>query len=176
MLRIDDGKIGYSTESYLMNNVNIEVDMDTRIALVGPNGAGKSTLVKTLTGKLDIIAGKRFINQKVRVGIFTQHHMDMLDPRLSALETLHQAHPKMSSEDLRRHLGGFGLSGPLALRPMSLLSGGQKSRVAFALITFNEPHILLLDEPTNHLDYDAINALILSLKGYVGGLLVVSHD
>lgn len=75
-----------------------------------------------------------------------------------------------------RHLGSFGISDKLALKPMQLLSGGQKSRVAFALITYEEPQILLLDEPTNHLDYDAINALIESLKGYKGGLVIISHD
>jgi ATP-binding cassette subfamily F protein 3 len=75
-----------------------------------------------------------------------------------------------------RHLGSFGISDELALKPMTLLSGGQKSRVAFALITYEEPQILLLDEPTNHLDYDAINALIAALKGYIGGLVVISHD
>lgn len=159
-----------------MKKVNIEIDMETRIAFVGPNGAGKSTLLNTLIGKLDILDGNRIINGKVKVGVFTQHHMDMLDPRLSALEIFHQKWPKERAEQLRRHLGAFGVTDKLALKPMTLLSGGQKSRVSFALICFEEPQILLLDEPTNHLDYDAINALIESLQNYKGGLCVISHD
>lgn len=102
--------------------------------------------------------------------------MEMLNPRLTALETFHLKWPLEKSETLRRHLGSFGISNELALRPLTLLSGGQKSRVSFAMITYEAPHILLLDEPTNHLDYDAINALIESLKGYKGGLVVISHD
>ena len=89
ILRITDGRIGYNKENPIMKNVNIEIDMETRIAFVGPNGAGKSTLLNTLIGKLDILDGNRIINGKVKVGVFTQHHMDMLDPRLSALEIFH---------------------------------------------------------------------------------------
>lgn len=166
ILRITDGKIGYKKEDPIMRKVNIEIDMETRIAFVGPNGAGKSTLLNTLIGKLDILDGNRIINGKVKVGVFTQHHMDMLDPRLSALEIFHQKWPLERAEALRRHLGAFGVTDKLALKPMTLLSGGQKSRVSFALICFEQPQILLLDEPTNHLDYDAINALIESLKNY----------
>lgn len=113
--------------------------METRIAFVGPNGAGKSTLLKTLIGDIDILDGNRIINGKVKVGVFTQHHMDILDPRLNALEFFHRKWPKERAEGLRRHLGSFGISNDLALKPMTLLSGGQKSRVSFAYITFEEP-------------------------------------
>lgn len=95
---------------------------------------------------------------------------------MTALEFFHERFPLERAEALMRHLGSFGVTDKLALKPMALLSGGQKSRVSFALITFEAPQILLLDEPTNHLDYDAINALIESLQGYKGGLCVVSHD
>lgn len=176
VLQLTDAKLGYSADLPILSGVNVDVDLDTRVAFVGPNGAGKSTLLKTLIGKLDALDGKNFRHGKCSVGVFTQHHMEMLNPRLSALETFHQRWPTDKSEQVRRHLGSFGISDKLALRPLTLLSGGQKSRVSFALITYEAPQILLLDEPTNHLDYDAINALIESLKGYKGGLVVISHD
>lgn len=176
ILRLDEAVIGWSADKPLLRKVNINVDMETRIALVGPNGAGKSTLVKTLVGQLENLEGYRFIHGKVRVGVFTQHHADMLDSRLSAVEQLMRLRPDETSEKIRGHLGSFGISGNLALRPMYLLSGGQKSRVSFAMITVDKPHILMLDEPTNHLDFDSINALIVALNNYEGGLVVVSHD
>lgn len=176
VLQITDAKIGYTQDVPILKDVNVEVDMDTRVAFVGPNGAGKSTLLKTLIGKLEALDGKAFKHGKCSVGVFTQHHMEMLDPRLSALEQFHRKWPKDKSEQIRRHLGSFGVSDALALRPLTLLSGGQKSRVSFAMITYEAPQILLLDEPTNHLDYDAINALIESLENYKGGLVVISHD
>jgi ATP-binding cassette subfamily F protein 3 len=86
IMRLDEARIGWTNDKALLKKVNINVDMETRIALVGPNGAGKSTLVKTMIGKLDIIDGYRFVHNKLRVGVFTQHHMDMLDSRLSAVE------------------------------------------------------------------------------------------
>lgn len=176
LLRITDGVLGYTKDVPILKGVSLDIDMDTRIAFVGPNGAGKSTLIKSFTGKIDILDGHRNINGKLSIGLFDQHHFESLNPRLSALETFRKKYPEVRAEPLMRHLGSFGISDKLATKPMQLLSGGQKSRVAFSLITYEEPQILLLDEPTNHLDYDAINALIESLKGYKGGLVIISHD
>ena len=177
IMRLDEAKIGYENGPTILSGVNMNVDLETRIALIGPNGAGKSTVVKALCGKLDIKDGNRTLNGRCRVGMFTQHHTDSLDLKLSALEQMIAKFPDFKPvEALRAHLGSFGMSGQLALRPMYLLSGGQKSRVSFAMITFERPHVLMLDKPTNHLDYDAINALIVGLNNYEGGLVVVSHD
>mmetsp|Transcript_102188 Transcript_102188/g.141226 ORF Transcript_102188/g.141226 Transcript_102188/m.141226 type:complete len:230 (-) Transcript_102188:71-760(-) len=176
LCRLDECNIGYSEGNDILKKVNMNIDMDTRIALIGPNGAGKSTLLKALTGQLEASDGYQFMHNRLRVGVFTQHFTDSLEMRLSAVEQLHIRYPGEHAEKFRQHLGAFGISGNLALRPMYLLSGGQKSRVAFAMITWEKPHILFLDEPTNHLDFDAINALIVALNNFEGGLLVVSHD
>jgi ATP-binding cassette subfamily F protein 3 len=177
VMRLDEANIGYGDGEPILRQVNVNVDLETRIALIGPNGAGKSTVVKALCGHLDISSGTRTLNGRCRVGIFTQHHTDNLDLKLTALEQMIAKFPDFKPvEGLRAHLGSFGLSGPLATRPMYLLSGGQKSRVSFAIITFEKPHVLMLDEPTNHLDYDAINALIEGLNRFTGGLVIVSHD
>ena len=176
LCRLDEACIGWEPGNPVLTRVNINIDLDTRIALVGPNGAGKSTLVKALMGELELQDGYRFIHNRLRIGVFTQHHMDLLDLRLSAVEQMMQQYPEVPSEKFRAHLGSFGIGGNLALRPMYLLSGGQKSRVSFAMITWEKPHILMLDEPTNHLDLNAVIWLDNYLQQYKKTLLIVSHD
>ncbi|KAG8465652.1 hypothetical protein KFE25_002959 [Diacronema lutheri] len=160
----------------IFHNVNMGLDLESRVAVVGPNGAGKSTLLKTIFGELEPTSGEVRRSPKLRLGRFSQHHVDQLDMSLSALEAFQRDYPQVSAAEIRKHLGGMGLGGNLPLQPMRTLSGGQKSRAAFALIMWQKPHILLLDEPTNHLDLDAVEALINALNEFQGGLLVVSHD
>ena len=160
----------------IFHKVNLGLDMTSRVALVGPNGIGKSTLLKIILGDLEQTSGNVSRHGRLRMGRFTQHHIDQLDLSLTALESFQKAYPNAKPLEIRAHLGGMGLGGATALQKMSTLSGGQKSRVAFAQIMWERPHLLLLDEPTNHLDLDAVEALIHAILNFDGGVLVISHD
>ena len=175
LLRIDEGSFGYRDE-LILSGININVDMDTRMAILGRNGCGKTTLLKIFEEELSVTSGQFFRHRRLRLATFTQHHIDQLNLSLTPLEQLMEMYPNTPSQNIRAHLSSFGISGPLALRTICYLSGGQKSRVAFAAVAFKQPHVLLLDEPTNHLDIDAVNALILAIEVYCGGVVVVSHD
>ena len=175
VLRLDNADLGYDN-NIIIEKVNLNVDMTSRIALVGANGCGKTTLLKGLNGDINPISGLCFKHSKLRLSVFAQHHVDQLDLELSPLEQLQKYYPDTDINVIRSQLSSFGISGNVALRPNYLLSGGQKSRVALSLIVMNDPQIILMDEPTNHLDLDAINALSIALTSYEGGLLIISHD
>lgn len=176
MMQIIDCEFGFKAGSSLFSGVNFGLEESSRIALVGANGAGKSTFINMCLGKLEPRTGTVIRNPKIRIAHFAQHHLEHLTPQLSGLEFLRSKFPHVDDQQMRAHLGGFGLSGEKATQPIYTLSGGQKSRVALAWITFNRPHLMLLDEPTNHLDIDTVNALLEALMEWKGGLLVVSHD
>ena len=175
VLRLDNADLGYDN-NIIIEKVNLNVDMSSRIALVGSNGCGKTTLLKGLVGDILPMKGLCFKHSKLRLSVFAQHHVDQLDLELSPLEQLQKYYPDTDINVIRSQLSSFGISGNVALRPNYLLSGGQKSRVALSLIVMNNPQIILMDEPTNHLDLDAINALSIALNSYEGGLLIISHD
>lgn len=124
LMRLDEANIGYNESASILEKVNINIDLDTRIALIGPNGAGKSTLVKALTGDLELNDGYRFLHNRLRIGVFTQHHMDSLDLKMSAVEQMMFRWSDIPAEKFRSHLGSFGITNNMALRPMYLLSGG----------------------------------------------------
>ncbi|KAK1308001.1 ABC transporter F family member 3 [Acorus calamus] len=176
IISFSDASFGYPGGPLLFKNLNFGIDLDSRIAMVGPNGIGKSTILKLISGDLQPTSGTVFRSAKVRMAVFSQHHVDGLDLSSNPLLYMMRCFPGVPEQKLRAHLGSFGVTGNLALQPMYTLSGGQKSRVAFAKITFKKPHIILLDEPSNHLDLDAVEALIQGLVLFQGGVLMVSHD
>lgn len=176
ILQMHEVTFGYTPEKILLKNVELDVQMNSRIAFCGGNGTGKTTLLKMLLGQLAPLQGHITKNGRLRVGYFAQHHVDAMDLNLSAVSWMSQAYPGKSDEEYRRHLGSFGITGSLGLQKIELLSGGQKSRVAFAALCLNQPHILILDEPSNHLDTQGLDALADALINFQGGVLMVSHD
>lgn len=176
IIQMTDVTFGYSPDKILLKNVDLDVQLDSRIGIVGPNGAGKTTALKLLIGALAPTSGLISQNPRLRVGFFAQHHVDALDLNDSAVGFMSKTYHGKTDEEYRRHLGAFGITGMTGLQKMELLSGGQKSRVAFACLSLQNPHILVLDEPSNHLDIEAMDALSEALQKFQGGVLMVSHD
>ncbi|XP_078523216.1 ATP-binding cassette sub-family F member 3 [Lissotriton helveticus] len=176
ILQLDEVDFSYGPNQDVFKKLSVSADLDSRICVVGENGAGKSTMLKLLMGDLSPTEGIRRAHRNLKIGYFSQHHVDQLDLNISAVELLARKFPGKTEEEYRHQMGSYGISGELAVRPVASLSGGQKSRVAFAQMTMTSPNFYILDEPTNHLDMETIEALGKGLNKFKGGVILVSHD
>ena len=179
LLILDDITTGYRSEqgdTPILKNVKLMLRGGARIGVLGVNGAGKSTLIKTLAQELPALAGHYRPSKGLNIGYFAQHQLEMLDAGSTPLQHLARIAPDEREQSLRNYLGRFGFSGDMVNQNIAPLSGGEKARLALALIVWQKPNLLLLDEPSNHLDVDTREALATALAEYDGSMLLVSHD
>jgi ATP-binding cassette subfamily F protein 3 len=175
LLDLAEGQLGYG-DTRVLDKVKLQLAPGARIGLLGPNGAGKSTLIKTLAGELPPLGGLLTRGENLAIGYFAQHQLDGLDAKASPLLHLQRIAPGEREQTLRDFLGGFDFRGPRCDEVVLNFSGGEKARLALALIAWQKPNLLLLDEPTNHLDLEMRLALTMALQDFEGAVLVVSHD
>ncbi|WP_293775691.1 ATP-binding cassette domain-containing protein [uncultured Oxalicibacterium sp.] len=174
--KIEDEKSGQITHKTIVDRINFSLQIGQRIGLLGVNGAGKSTLIKTIAGELTPLSGEATTGKGLNIGYFAQHQVEMLRHDESPLWHLAKIAPTTREQELRNFLGGFNFPGTMVTSPIAPFSGGEKARLALALIVWQRPNLLLLDEPTNHLDLETREALTEALAQFEGTLLVVSHD
>ena len=176
LLELENADIGYG-DKIIVTNVNLQITPTSRIGLLGMNGAGKSTVIKSLVGELQLLQGQRKDSELLNIGYFAQHQMDALDGKASPMLQLARiADQKISDASLRSFLGSFGFSGERMDTPSESFSGGERARLALALIVWQRPNVLILDEPTNHLDLDMRHALTMALTDFEGAVVLVSHE
>jgi len=175
LITIENGVIGYDGKP-ILKGLDLRIDGDDRIALLGANGNGKSTLAKLLSDRLPLMEGTLRKSNKIKIGYFAQYQTDELDVEATPYDHMAKLMPMAIESKVRAQLGRFGFTKALSDSKVGTLSGGEKSRLLFALMTRNAPHILILDEPTNHLDIDSRESLISALNAYEGTVILISHD
>lgn len=176
VLQCNELAFGYPGCDVLYEDVDLGVDLESRVALVGPNGAGKSTLLKILTGDLQPLVGSIRPHAHLRISKFSQHFVDVLDLEMNPIDYFMDIWKDLTLPEARKFLGRFGITGQVQTTKMDHLSDGQKSRVVLAKMAKETPHILFLDEPTNHLDMESIDSLARAINNFEGGMVLVSHD
>ena len=175
LLKLDQINLGYEGKA-VVHDINLSLESGARYGLLGVNGSGKSTLIKALSDGLKPLSGQIIRADKLNIGYFAQHQLDTLRADQSPVWHIQQLSPEVREQEIRNFLGGFHFVGDMALQAIEPFSGGEKARLALAMIVWQKPNLLLLDEPTNHLDLDMRHALTLALQSFQGALIVVSHD
>jgi ATP-binding cassette subfamily F protein 3 len=175
LLVLDDVNVGYADKT-IISHIALTIRPGERIGLLGKNGAGKSTMIKLLAQELSPLTGKRVEGKDLKIGYFAQHQLEQLRPEESPLQHMMRLDPTTREQEHLNYLGGFDFKGDMARSSCAHFSGGEKSRLALALLIWTRPNLLLLDEPTNHLDLEMRHALTLALQDYEGGVILVSHD
>ena len=175
LLKMEHADLGYGAETVL-KNISLSLENGARFGLLGVNGSGKSTFIKALSGSLKPQNGQILRSDKLNIGYFTQHQLDPLRSDQSPVWHIQKLSPEAREQDIRNFLGGFLFAGEMATAPIAPFSGGEKARLALAMLVWQKPNLLLLDEPTNHLDLDMRHALTLALQSFEGALILVSHD
>jgi len=176
LIRLNHVEAGYGGDAVILHNVGFGLEAGQRIGLLGPNGAGKTTLVKTLVGELPPMAGDRMAHPDLRIGYFAQHTVESLHEGQSPMDHFRDLSPDASNQSFRDFLGKWNFPGDRAFEPVDGFSGGERARLALALIAWQQPNVLLLDEPTNHLDLEMREALAEALSDFDGAIVMVSHD
>ncbi|WP_348944984.1 ATP-binding cassette domain-containing protein [Chitinibacter sp. FCG-7] len=176
LVRLEDAQAGYAAEKPILRDLELSLENKARLGLLGVNGAGKSTFIRSLAGEQPLLKGVRTEGKGLKVGYFAQHQLEYLRLEESALWHMQNLDPKTREQEHRNFLGGFNFHGDMATCPVAPFSGGEKARLALALLIWQKPNLLLLDEPTNHLDIEMREALTFALQDFEGALIVVSHD
>ena len=175
LINLNSTTLGYGKQA-ILNRVDLSIRPGDRIGVLGANGQGKSTLLKSLAGLMPLVDGERITGEHLYIGYFSQHQLETLDDEASPLLHLQRLSPNATEQEIRNYLGSFAFNGDQAVEPITHFSGGEKARLALAVIAWQKPNVLILDEPTNHLDIGMRDALTLAMQTFEGAVVLVSHD